>query len=82
MVQNRPRLENPMIVCHCFAINDARIRALIDDDDTVRDVMFKCGAGRDCGGCLAAVKALVTQHRDQRVPMPAVGVGSGDRLPV
>ena len=82
MVQNSPRPESPMIVCHCFAINDARIRALIDDDDTVRDVMFKCGVGRDCGGCLAAVKALVAQHRDRPVPVPAAGARSGDRLPV
>lgn len=82
MVQNGPRPELPMIVCHCFAINDARIRALIDDDDTVRDVMFKCGVGRDCGGCLAAVKALMAQHRDRPVPVPAAGARSGDRLPV
>ena len=82
MVQSSPRLEHPMIVCRCFAINDARIRALIDDDDTVRDVMFKCGVGRDCGGCLAAVKALVAQHRDRPVPVPAASTRSGDRLPV
>ena len=58
-----------MIVCHCFAISDARIRALIDECATGRDVMFKCGAGRDCGSCRAAVEALVAQHR--------VGVRSG-----
>lgn len=56
-----------MIVCHCFAISDARIRALIDDCATVREVMSRCGAGRDCGSCRAAVETLLSQ--------PGVGVG-------
>ena len=52
-----------MIVCHCFAISDARIRALIDDCATVREVMSRCGAGRDCGSCRAAIETLLSQHR-------------------
>lgn len=51
-----------MIVCHCFAISDARIRALIDDRTTVREVMSRCGAGRDCGSCRAAIETLLAQH--------------------
>lgn len=50
-----------MIVCHCFAISDARIRALIDDCATVREVMSRCGAGRDCGSCRAAIETLLSQ---------------------
>lgn len=56
-----------MIVCHCFAISDARIRALIDDCATVREVMSRCGAGRDCGSCRAAIETLLSQ--------PVVGTG-------
>lgn len=56
-----------MIVCHCFAISDARIRALIDDCATVREVMSRCGAGRDCGSCRAAIETLLSQ--------PVVGAG-------
>lgn len=56
-----------MIVCHCFAISDARIRALIDDCATVREVMSRCGAGRDCGSCRAAIETLLAQ--------PGVGAG-------
>lgn len=60
---NRERLDHAMIVCHCFAISDARIRALIDHRATVREVMSRCGAGRDCGSCRAAIEALLSQHR-------------------
>lgn len=56
-----------MIVCHCFAISDARIRALIDDCATVREVMSRCGAGRDCGSCRVAIETLLSQ--------PGVGAG-------
>ena len=70
MVPNRKRLEHAMIVCHCFAISDARIRALIDDRATVREVMSRCGAGRDCGSCRAAIEAMLSQH----------GVGAGRAL--
>lgn len=71
-----------MLVCHCFAVNDRRIRAAIDAGarDEV-DVAVACGAGRDCGGCLPAVQRLL----DECLSCPlgaARGVDADDRVAV
>ena len=51
-----------MLVCHCFSVNDRRIRAAIAEGarDEI-DVASACGAGRDCGGCLPAVQRLLDE---------------------
>lgn len=51
---------SPMIVCHCFGINDRRIAAeaglgAADIDDIGR----RCGAGTDCGGCYDAIEDIL-----------------------
>lgn len=51
-----------MYVCHCRAVTDSRIRAMIADG--ARDcagVGQRCGAGTHCGGCLPALLALLTE---------------------
>ncbi len=53
-----------MIVCHCIVVNDRRIRALISDTTSVEDITRLCGAGRDCGGCVDTIEALLEHHRE------------------
>ena len=48
-----------MIICHCLAINDRRIRDLVDDGATVTDIAAECGAGRSCGTCVATIRAIL-----------------------
>lgn len=56
-----------MVVCHCEAINDARIRNLLegpvlDVDGALADISDVCGAGSRCGGCVDSIRALVAAH--------------------
>lgn len=56
-----------MVVCHCTAVNDERIRSVLaagatDIDDLVADIGARCGAGSRCGGCLDTIRSLVAHH--------------------
>ena len=49
-----------MVVCHCNAVNDARIReeirsGALDADD----LAARCGAGTTCGGCHRIIEHLL-----------------------
>ena len=49
-----------MVVCHCEALNDKAIRAvLVAGACTVDDVERACGAGGDCGGCRPVIEDLL-----------------------
>jgi NAD(P)H-nitrite reductase large subunit len=51
-----------MLVCHCFAVNDGRVReAVADGARTVDDVVARCGAGGRCGGCRPLVADLLAE---------------------
>ncbi len=51
-----------MIVCQCLATNEAAIRRLAaHGGTTVRDVSKACGAGTDCGSCVAMIQAVLDQ---------------------
>ena len=53
-----------MIVCQCLATNEAAIRHLAAQGaDTVTDVAMACGAGTDCGSCVAMIRAVLDQCR-------------------
>ena len=53
-----------MIVCQCLATNEAVIRHLAAQGaDTVTDVAMACGAGTDCGSCVAMIRAVLDQCR-------------------
>lgn len=57
-----------MIVCHCFAVNDRRIRELVQSGAmSVADVISACDAGRDCGSCVTTIRQLVLDARETRV---------------
>ena len=49
-----------MVVCHCNAVNDLRIReeiraGAIDADD----LKSRCGAGARCGGCATVIEQIL-----------------------
>lgn len=51
-----------MLVCHCHAINESRIRQLIAAGARDEfDVADACGAGNDCGGCVPAITDLLDE---------------------
>ena len=60
-----------MVVCHCTAINDVRIRLHLDEDITVDEVTARCGAGSRCGGCRETIQALIDEHRGRLVTIGA-----------
>lgn len=49
-----------MVVCHCEAVNDGRIRAEVRAGacSTVQ-VMLRCKAGTTCGGCRPTIAEVV-----------------------
>lgn len=49
-----------MLVCHCHAVNETRIRECIAGGarDEV-DVAAECGAGSQCGGCVPTICRLL-----------------------
>ena len=69
-----------MIVCHCYEVNDRRILELIDVATTVGEIAAQCGAGLDCGSCVAVIQALL----DGRHALPSGTAAPGaarDRKP-
>ncbi len=52
-----------MVVCHCLAVNDRRIRSLAATSSSVADITSHCGAGGDCGSCIGRIDALLAEHK-------------------
>ena len=52
-----------MIVCHCAAINDRRLRELTAVADTVAEITSSCGAAGDCGACVDRIEDLLDEYR-------------------
>lgn len=51
-----------MVICHCEVVNDRRIKELVaSGETTVPGIGAHCGAGRNCGGCLPALQALLDE---------------------
>ena len=46
-----------MILCHCAVVDHWAVEAAVDDGAcTLREVLVRTGAGRDCGGCVPALR--------------------------
>ena len=57
-----------MIVCQCAVVNDGMVAAAVDAGArTVGQLCRSTGAGRDCGSCVFALKALLCEHDGQSV---------------
>lgn len=51
-----------MIVCHCEEVTQRSIKhAIADGANSVAQVSNACGAGRNCGGCIEAIEALLAK---------------------
>ncbi len=62
-----------MYICHCRAVTDRTIRAVIEAGaQTAAEVRRQCGAGSVCGGCYPAVRELVAEHRPDGIAPIAV----------
>ena len=55
---------NDVIVCHCKAVNDHRIRELIASGVVEVDSIAQlCQAGTDCGACHDIIEDLIEVSR-------------------
>ena len=67
-----------MIFCHCAVVSDRAVAtAVVAGARTVAQVCRATGAGRECGSCVFAVKALICEHVAAEVPSMEVGVAAG-----
>lgn len=49
-----------MVVCHCRAVSDCRVRQAIDAGAAdIEAIARQCGAGSRCGGCRPALAMLL-----------------------
>ena len=65
-----------MVVCHCNAVNDFRIReeiraGALDADD----LKSRCGAGARCGGCARVIEQILEATCTETTTTP-VAVGA------
>jgi bacterioferritin-associated ferredoxin len=64
-----------MVVCHCEAVNDERIRAEVRSGAlTLAEIVQRCRAGGHCGGCLPVVADLVDEEIGQAVHLRSMRV--------
>ncbi len=50
----------PVIVCHCNAVSDRRIRAEAGlGARSVEDITVRCAAGGDCGRCVPRIEQVL-----------------------
>jgi len=55
-----------MVVCHCEAVNDGRIRAEVRAGaSSVVQVMLRCRAGTTCGGCRPTIAEVVADEQQR-----------------
>ena len=49
-----------MYVCHCKAVSDRTVTALVAEGcHEVDEISRMCGAGTDCGSCLGTLEEIV-----------------------
>lgn len=66
-----------MVICHCRAISDCRIRSAVDGGALDLETVARyCGAGSACGGCRPAIAMLLATLTDTPV---SLGVATGAR---
>jgi bacterioferritin-associated ferredoxin len=58
-----------MIVCHCKAVSDRRVRqAAREGARTCVEVSDACGAGSDCGGCHPTIEQILREEHPNESP--------------
>lgn len=62
-----------MVVCHCHAVNDRRIRDEVASGALDAAALAeRCGAGTGCGSCVSVVESILAT---------VVGIRSAGRVP-
>jgi bacterioferritin-associated ferredoxin len=52
-----------VLICHCAAVSDRSVRDAIESGALREDeISERCGAARQCGGCLPEVRRLLDEH--------------------
>ena len=68
-----------MYVCLCQAVSDKSVRKAISEGaTTVREIQRRCNAGKNCGGCLHALRYLIDEEFGKREPSQASKLESKD----
>jgi bacterioferritin-associated ferredoxin len=58
-----------MIVCHCKAVSDRRVRqAAREGARSCADIAEACEAGADCGGCHPTIEQILREERPDETP--------------
>ncbi|HTR61186.1 MAG TPA: (2Fe-2S)-binding protein [Candidatus Binataceae bacterium] len=58
-----------MILCHCAAVSDSTIEALIEGGaSTLSQVTRQCGAGRNCASCREEIISMLSRARQSYAP--------------
>ena len=53
-----------MILCLCRGVSEREVAAVVERGAiTLADVRRQCGAGTDCGSCVADIKAVLSDLR-------------------
>ena len=69
-----------MIVCHCRALSDRKIREVIRRGaHSPREVAIACHAGRTCGGCIPLVRELIASETSRAARAECVGAAGRRR---
>lgn len=63
-----------MLVCHCKAVFERRVRkAIADGARDEFDVAIACGAGTGCGGCVPTITRLLREANGELVQSATKG---------
>ena len=68
-----------MILCHCIVVDHHAVDgAVAEGACSLREVLVRTGAGRDCGGCVPAIRqrteAALGQSGPSSSPAPSTEV--------
>lgn len=57
-----------MLICHCHRVSDQKIEAHVRAGaETVGQIGKSCKAGTECGGCVPAIRQILTEVSNELV---------------
>ena len=70
-----------MLVCHCHAVSERRIRKAIRNGcASLHELAAGCGAGAGCGGCRPELAVILDEELRAAEPAPVAAAGLTDAL--
>jgi len=66
-----PKTEKEEVICKCFQVNEATIRASIEKDNLteIDQVTESCEAGGGCHSCHILLQLFIDEHQKNISPM-------------